>query len=374
MIKCGQLPATKAEGRWRIDESALPLTEPQRRALEARADAARRAFEGAVAPAEAIADSTTRSRFYSVTRLEAFTRGQALYRDARALLGDDPACGLLFAALDHLTRGCHSFRPEDKARCFTQARVQAATALTHILLGEGDAEARSSLAERLEGEVLPRIFDPGLCDQTHACIAGRGTHRAILGMIAAMRRRRYMARRLKDRRVLALLRVLADAGAGIYDAPAVRAFLELPAGTPGSGAGLPIGNLTSQWWGNHYLAGFDHFVLRSLRPGDYQRYMDDIVLLGDDAGRLAAARDAAAAWLWERRHLRLRRADAPVLPTTCPVTYLGHRLTRAGAAPTRATLRRMQRRLGGLVINGSPAAVERSIAAYRGVLRVSARG
>lgn len=113
--------------------------------------------------------------------------------------------------------------------------------------------------------------------------------------------------------------------------------------------------------------------MRSLRPGGYLRYMDDIVLLGADASKLAKARDGVAAWLRERRGLSLRRDDAPVLPTSCPVTYLGHRVTRAGATPTRAALRRMQARIQGRLIHGSSEAVQRSIAAYRGVLRLGTR-
>ena len=36
-----------------------------------------------------------------------------------------------------------------------------------------------------------------------------------------------------------------------------------------AGRGLPIGNLTSQWWGNVYLDGLDHYVQRTLR--DFRR-------------------------------------------------------------------------------------------------------
>lgn len=156
MIKSGQLAASKVDNCWAIDEAALPLTAAQRSALETRAAAARDAFERALAPAEA-ATQRSRERYYSVTRLEAFSRGEALYREARILLGDDPACTLLFSALEHVTRGCHTYRPGDKARCFSEARTTASKALTHLLLGEGDIDGRRGLAERLEAEVLPRI-------------------------------------------------------------------------------------------------------------------------------------------------------------------------------------------------------------------------
>lgn len=42
--------------------------------------------------------------------------------------------------------------------------------------------------------------------------------------------------------------------------------------------GLPIGNLTSQYFANYYLAHADHFLLEKIRVPAYVRYMDDMVL------------------------------------------------------------------------------------------------
>ena len=39
--------------------------------------------------------------------------------------------------------------------------------------------------------------------------------------------------------------------------------------------GLPIGNLTSQFWSNCYLHPFDQFVTRELGCRAYLRYVDD---------------------------------------------------------------------------------------------------
>lgn len=44
------------------------------------------------------------------------------------------------------------------------------------------------------------------------------------------------------------------------------------------GKGLPIGNLTSQYFANHYLAVADHFIKERLGVKQYVRYMDDMVL------------------------------------------------------------------------------------------------
>ena len=56
-----------------------------------------------------------------------------------------------------------------------------------------------------------------------------------------------------------------------------------------AGRGLPIGNLTSQYFANHYLSGLDHFIKEELKCRTYVRYMDDLVLWHEDKNRLRAA-------------------------------------------------------------------------------------
>ncbi len=46
--------------------------------------------------------------------------------------------------------------------------------------------------------------------------------------------------------------------------------------------GIPIGNLTSQFFANIYLNGLDHFVTNSLKIANYIRYADDFVMLSND--------------------------------------------------------------------------------------------
>ena len=50
--------------------------------------------------------------------------------------------------------------------------------------------------------------------------------------------------------------------------------------------GLPIGNLTSQFFANFYLSALDHFILEKLKPEGYVRYMDDMVIFGDSIKEL----------------------------------------------------------------------------------------
>lgn len=46
--------------------------------------------------------------------------------------------------------------------------------------------------------------------------------------------------------------------------------------------GIPIGNLTSQYFANYYLSDLDHFIKESMRIPVYLRYMDDMLLFEQD--------------------------------------------------------------------------------------------
>lgn len=77
-------------------------------------------------------------------------------------------------------------------------------------------------------------------------------------------------------------------------------------GANGSGIGLPIGNLTSQFFANVYLNELDQFVKHTLKARYYVRYVDDFVLLHEDPAQLEQWRDGIIAFLDERLGLRLR--------------------------------------------------------------------
>jgi RNA-directed DNA polymerase len=73
-----------------------------------------------------------------------------------------------------------------------------------------------------------------------------------------------------------------------------------------SGKGLPIGNLTSQYFANHYLAISDHFVKEQLKIKAYVRYMDDMVLWGNDKTELIEKGKQLEQFLDEKLKLNLK--------------------------------------------------------------------
>jgi hypothetical protein len=86
--------------------------------------------------------------------------------------------------------------------------------------------------------------------------------------------------------------------------------------------GLPIGNLTSQFWANCYLNPFDHFVKRNLRCKGYLRYVDDFLLFSDNKDELNAWREKITAKLCEFR-LTLHENKCQPRPVTEGIPFLG---------------------------------------------------
>ena len=86
--------------------------------------------------------------------------------------------------------------------------------------------------------------------------------------------------------------------------------------------GLPIGNLTSQFWSNVYMNPFDWFVQRELGCAAFLRYVDDFALFSDDKAQL---------WDWKaaiverlaRLRLTVHEREAQVMQTKDGIPWLG---------------------------------------------------
>ena len=117
----------------------------------------------------------------------------------------------------------------------------------------------------------------------------------------------------------------------------------------GQGRGLPIGNLTSQFFANVYLDPLDQFIKRELRQRYYVRYVDDLVIVSQSDQDAAAMRelsrrltDFAAQTLHVRFHPRkthLQRADLGINFVGFIVRPYARYLRRRALASARLRLR-----------------------------------
>jgi retron-type reverse transcriptase len=89
--------------------------------------------------------------------------------------------------------------------------------------------------------------------------------------------------------------------------------------------GLPIGNLTSQFFANVYLNGLDHFVKETLHIRNYLRYVDDFLLFADDWQQLADAKGAITTYLTSLR-LQLHPIKSQLFETRHGLNFVGFRI------------------------------------------------
>lgn len=114
-----------------------------------------------------------------------------------------------------------------------------------------------------------------------------------------------------------LMRSILKSGEGIH--PSVGMFVgDKP-------HGLPIGNLTSQFWANVLLNELDQFVKRELGCKGYLRYVDDFLLFSNSKKELWEWK-AKIAVLLKRLKLEMHQLSSTVYPVSCGVPFLGFRL------------------------------------------------
>jgi retron-type reverse transcriptase len=170
------------------------------------------------------------------------------------------------------------------------------------------APFRDRVAHHALCNLVEPVFDRTFTADSFANRRGKGTHRAVRQCQRLARRYRYVlqcdvrqffpsidhailqaeiARKVRDPRILALADRILASGRGVLSEEYRMVYF------PGDDLfavdrprGLPIGNLTSQLWANVYLSPIDHFVKRELRCPGYVRYVDDLLLFGDDKPRL----------------------------------------------------------------------------------------
>jgi len=98
--------------------------------------------------------------------------------------------------------------------------------------------------------------------------------------------------------------------------------------------GLPIGNLSSQFFANIYLNNMDQFIKHQIGAKYYIRYVDDFVLLHESPQWLNAAHALIDAFLPEKLHARLNPKKTILQPIDRGVDFVGqvinpwHRSTR----------------------------------------------
>lgn len=220
------------------------------------------------------------------------------------------------------------------------------------------AEFRDRIVHHLVYNHIAAPFHAGFIANSCACIPGRGTLYAATRLESSVRSltqnhtrpafylkcdfanffvsinkpilRDLLARRIHEPWWLALTEQVLfhdpRSGAKIQSprklrglVPPHKRLMEQPAHL-----GLPIGNLSSQFFANVYLDRLDQFVKHRLRAAHYVRYVDDFVLLHASPQWLNAARAQIEAFVEHELEIRLNPAKTILQPIDRGIDFVGH--------------------------------------------------
>jgi RNA-directed DNA polymerase len=211
--------------------------------------------------------------------------------------------------------------------------------------------AAASFRDRVVHHALLNIIEPAIDRRfifdSYACRSGKGVHAAVnryqlwskqypyvlkmdiqqyFPSIDHMILKEKLRHYIKDRYVLELLDRIIDttpieigrADFNYFPGDDLLAPIE-------RSTGLPIGNLTSQFFANLYLDAMDHFIKEQLRIRAYLRYVDDLVILGRDKAELHDIREILRERLVEDR-LRLHPRKAHIYQTCRGIDLFGYQV------------------------------------------------
>ncbi|MCO7643737.1 reverse transcriptase/maturase family protein [Pseudomonas sp. S 311-6] len=290
-------------------------------------------------------------------KISTFDALYAAYRGARRGKRDSRPCMYferrleenIIGLLNDLEHGSYRVGPY-RSFAVHEPKTRTITALTLF---------RDRVLQHAIVTAISPIWEARFISDSYACRIGKGTHagadrvqemmRECLrqhGRVYALKAdvRRYfasihhdtlkslLARRIADRRMLALLFLIIDS----YHTP----------GCPGYG--IPIGSLTSQLFANIYLDALDQHVKCRLRVRWYVRYMDDWVIIGPSKAELHGLRLALTQWLDVNLGLELNQ-KTQVFPVSAGhgrgLDFLGYHMWPHRRRLRKASLKRFKRRV-----------------------------
>ncbi|MBP8981177.1 MAG: hypothetical protein KBG09_08045 [Syntrophobacterales bacterium] len=216
--------------------------------------------------------------------------------------------------------------------------------------------------------IIEPIFEKSFIYDSYACRPGKGTHAAVNRFTAYVRNYPYVlkmdirkyfpsidheilykkiAKKIKCPDTLWLIRLII---AGSNPQEEINEYF------PGDDLftpyqrrrGIPIGNLTSQFFANIYLNDLDHFIKEHLACPGYIRYVDDLTIFADDKKRLWEIAGETARFLQQER-LTLHPGKTLVAPVTEGSDHLGYRVFPTHRRLRRDNVVRFRRKLKRLV-------------------------
>lgn len=193
-------------------------------------------------------------------------------------------------------------------------------------------------------DVFMRVFIP----QTHAAIPSRGVHSAMLDV------KRYIESdpvntafclKFDVKKYFPSIshEILKEMLRKVFKDPDVLWLWDTIIDSVDGDYGIPIGNYTSQFLANFYLAYFDHWAKESLKVKYYTRYMDDNVQLNGSKDTLHQWLGEESDYLWDNLELRVKENYAIFPVGARPIDFAGYKnwgVTQSMPNTCKVTLRK----------------------------------
>lgn len=212
--------------------------------------------------------------------------------------------------------------------------------------------------------IIEPIFEKTFIFDSYACRIGKGTHKAVDRFTQFCRNRQYVLKadiskyfpsidheilkdlirhKIRDSKTLWLIDLIIDSSNpqepfnAYFPGDDLFAPLERP-------HGIPIGNLTSQFFSNIYLNPLDHFIKERLLCKYYIRYCDDFVVIADSKNWLHEVKLRINEFLISLR-LKLHPRKCQVFPVKDGTDFLGYKVFPTYRRVRKASVTRFQRRM-----------------------------
>jgi len=192
------------------------------------------------------------------------------------------------------------------------------------------APFRDRVVHHAVHDVIEPIIDKTFIYDSYACRIEKGTHKALNRAQGFLRANRFCFHgdikqyfpSINHRILKEILRMR------IADKDLLWLLDEIVDSAPSNDNenGLPIGNLTSQFFANLYLNELDYFIKFNLRIKYYLRYMDDFLIFSNEKMGLVEVKEKAGKFLDGSLKLRLHEEKSQIYSTSVGIKFLGFRL------------------------------------------------
>ncbi len=131
----------------------------------------------------------------------------------------------------------------------------------------------------------------------------------------------------------------------IVDKKVVWLIKKILANPSSQNKGMPLGNLTSQFFANVYLNELDQYVKHRLKAKYYIRYVDDFVVLESDKRKLELYKKQIDEFLKSQLILQLHKDKSKILKLGETICFLGVRVFYYHKLLKKSNLRKMRNTL-----------------------------